>query len=119
LSGDGEGPASRHDAWRLERWTPAAETGRGPVVRLAATGADVYTDLLAISGDGRLAVLGSHKEPLVVRRAPGYEAQKLAAGASMAAAVSADGLRIVSGHQDGSLRLWDAASGRLLATAGL
>jgi WD40 repeat protein len=117
MNTDDDGPTRTSPAWRLERWTPAEEAGRGALVRLAATDADVYTQLLAISGDGRLAVLGSHKEPLVVRRAPRYDAQQLAAGASMAAAVSADGRRIVSGHQDGSLRLWDASSGRLLATA--
>jgi hypothetical protein len=118
MSADADGPTRPPPpAWRLERWKPAADTGRGPVVRLAATDADAYTQLLAISGDGRLAVLGSHKEPLVVRRAPRYDAQQLAAGVSVAAAVSADGSRIVSGHWDGSLRLWDASTGRLLATA--
>jgi hypothetical protein len=119
MSADGDGPAQTSPGWRLERWTPAADTGRGSVARLATLDADAYTRLLAISGDASLAVLGSHSEPLVIRRAPGYEPQQLPAGASTAAAVSADGSRIVSGHQDGSLRLWDAASGRLLATAGL
>jgi len=104
--------------WRLERWTPGKAGDPGQLTRLAATNTAAFTKVLAISGDGSLAVLGSWREPLVVRRAPRYEAQPLAAEAATAAAVSSDGQRIASGHLDGTLRLWDARTGRLIATAG-
>lgn len=107
-----------HKGWRLERWVPHTYDDPGPVVRLAAVDDDlVFMRLLAVSRDGRLAVLGVHEQPLVLRRAPQYDAQPLAARSATAAAVSRDGARVVSGHADGSLRLWDAPTGRLLATA--
>jgi len=104
--------------WRFEHWTPGKPGEAGRIERLAATDATTNTRLLAISGDGTLAVLGLWRESLVVRRAPRWEAELLAADGAAAAAVSTDGTRIASGHLDGSLRLWDAATGRLIATAG-
>jgi WD40 repeat protein len=108
-----------HEGWRLDRWTPSTAREPGPVVRLVSRGKTDYPRLLAVSRDGLLQVLGSGSEPLVIRRAPKYEPQQLAAAnLATAAAVSRDGKRIVSGHVDGSLRSWDAQTGRLLATAG-
>jgi hypothetical protein len=103
-----------HAGWRLERWVPSA----GSVTRLASADRD-WARLLAVSLDGRLLVLGGAGAPLTVRRAPGYQLERLEAGAATAtaAALSPDGQRLVTGHADGRLRLWDAPSGRLLATA--
>lgn len=57
----------------------------------------------------------------MVAVAPGYEAQPLTGGAmtvaATAAVISPDGGRIVAGHADGRLLLWDVRSGRPLATA--
>jgi hypothetical protein len=105
--------------WRLERWTPSKTNRPGRITRLASEDAGASTKLLAISGDGRLAVLGwGVREPLTIRRAPRYQAEPLASDTASAAAISTDGRRIASGHNDGSLRLWDARTGRLIATAG-
>ena len=103
--------------WRLERWTPGKTDTPGRLTRLASEDVDALTSLLAISRDGRVAVLGAGREPLVIRRAPRWEAERLAAEGATAAAVSIDGKRIATGHADGSLRLWDVATGRLIATA--
>jgi hypothetical protein len=74
-----------------------------------------------MSPDGHLLVLGDGGQLLTVRRAPRYEEERLAADATTAgataAALSPDGQRIVTGHADGGLRLWEARSARLLATA--
>jgi hypothetical protein len=101
--------------WRLDRWTPGMNGTSDLVVRLAATDADVSSQLLAASRDGSLLILA---DPLAIRRAPRFEAQELPVRGASAAAVSPDGKRIVSGHFDGTLRIWDAGTGRLLATAG-
>ena len=108
-----------HAGWRLERWVPGAapEGAPGSVTRLASADRD-WARLLAVSLDGGLLVLGGGGEPLTVRRAPRYQLERLDAGAATAtaAALSLDGRRLVTGHADGHLRLWDAPSGRLLAT---
>jgi WD40 repeat protein len=116
-----QGTEAQRD-WRLERWTPersrggAAPATHGTLVRLASTPGG-SARLLAASPDGNLLILG-HGEPLTVRRAPHYESERLASeGArATAATLSPDGERIVSGHSDGRLRMWDARTGRLLAT---
>jgi hypothetical protein len=105
--------------WRLERWTPGRAAGDpGIVARLAETDASSVERLLAASGDGTLLVLTSPRGALVARRAPRYAAETLSAETATAAAVSRDGARIVTGHADGSLRLWEGPTGRLIATAG-
>jgi hypothetical protein len=104
--------------WRLERWTPNIDhPDGGSVTRLAATAEDGLAEVLAVSRDGHLVVQGHPLEPVSLRRAPRWTPQRLGADAATAAAVSADGKRIVSGHPDGRLRLWDARTGNLLATA--
>ena len=100
--------------WRLERWTPMPRADSGPVARIAASHADANTRLLAVSPDGGVLVLA---DPLMVRRGPRYGVQELAASGTMAAAFSPDGKRFVSGHADGTLKIWDAGTGRLLATS--
>jgi len=104
--------------WRLERWSPDRANGSSVVARLAEKDVSSDEHLLAVSGDGTVIVLASGRGPLVVRRAPRYEAETLATETATSAAVSRDRARIVTGHADGSLRLWDARTGRLLVTAG-
>lgn len=70
--------------------------------------------LLAISPDGQLVVLAGAGEPLTLRRAPAWAAVALPASPATAAAFSPDGTRLVTGHADGSLRLWDAGTGSML-----
>jgi hypothetical protein len=63
-------------------------------------------------------VLADDGAALTVRRAPGYEPERLAGDgmtAATAAVLSPDGDRVVTGHADGRLRLWDVRSGRPLA----
>jgi hypothetical protein len=103
-----------HRGWRLERWAPIPPYG-GELVRLASTDHDARARLLAISPDGQLAVLVGEGEPLTLRRAPAWTAAALPAPPATAAAFSPDGTRLVTGHADGSLRLWDAGTGRMLA----
>ena len=103
-----------HHEWRLERWTPASPRG-GELVRLASTDHEAGARLLAISPDGQLAVLAGVGEPLTLRRAPARRAAALSAPLATAAAFSPEGTRFVTGHADGSLRLWDAGTGRMLA----
>jgi WD40 repeat protein len=103
-----------HHGWRFERWSPAPPRG-GELQRLASTDHDARTQLLAISPDGRLAILGGGGEAPTLRRAPSWAASPLAAPPATAAAFTAEGTRFVTGHADGSLRNWDAATGRLLS----
>jgi len=71
--------------------------------------------VLAASADGGLIVLGGSQHGLTVRRAPRYAPETLAVARANDAVVSADGARIVTGHTDGRLRLWDARSLALVA----
>lgn len=105
--------------WRLERWSrDPARSGRGRFTRLAESQQSLCVGVLAVSDDGGLVVLGGRRHALSVRRAPRYEPEPLAAAAAAAvAAVSADGARILSGHDDGILRLWDARTGALIASS--
>ena len=102
-----------HRGWRFERWAPTPPNG-GELVRLTSTDHDARARLLAISPDGQLAVLAGAGEPLTLRRAPAWAAVALPAPPATAAAFSPDGTRLVTGHADGSLRLWDAGTGRML-----
>jgi WD40 repeat protein len=114
--------------WRLERWTPEAGTGetspwrQGLITRLASTDSGDGR-LLAISPDGRLLVLADDGAAITVRRAPRYEPERFGGDAlkvgATAAALFPDGERLVTGHADGRLVLWDVRRGRPLATAGL
>jgi len=105
-----------HRGWRLERWTrDPGRPGEGKFERLAESPESLCAKVLAVSGDGRLIVLGGWQLALTVRRAPRYAPEPLAVPRATDAAVSADGARILTGHQDGRLRLWDARSLALVA----
>ena len=71
-----------------------------------------------VSSDGGLAVLGGEAVHPTVRRAPRYDAEPLGQNAvALAAALSPDGARILTGHADGRLRLWDARTLAITATS--
>lgn len=108
--------AQGHDEWRLERWVPdAGGKTSGRLERLAALPGKSADVILAASDDARVVVVrGDHGLPRV-RRAPDYEPVPLPAPPVSAAVFSSDDARFVTGHQDGVLRLWDAATGRLVA----
>ena len=105
--------------WRLERWTPGGSAKRaGRVDRLAQSPDTLCAKLLAVSAGGGLAVLGGEVVHASVRRAPRYDAEPLGQDAvALAAALSPDGARILTGHPDGRLRLWDARTLALIATS--
>jgi hypothetical protein len=103
-----------HRGWRLERWRTGEQRGWE---RLASVDGEEWTHVLAASADGRLVVLGGRRKPLTVRRAPGYAAERVDGWSANAAAVSPDGGRILTGHEDGRLMLWDAATLAPLASA--
>jgi len=105
-----------HHGWRLERWTrDPARPGEGKLARLAESPHSLCAKVLAASADGGLIVLGGSQHGLTVRRAPRYAPETLAVARANDAVVSADGARIVTGHTDGRLRLWDARSLALVA----
>jgi hypothetical protein len=107
-----------HRGWRLERWTPdPARPQEGRFSRLAESPDSLCTSVLAASSDGSLVVLGGRSHALTVRRAPRYAPEPLAVAQAVDAVVSADGTRILTGHVDGRLRLWDARSLALLSTS--
>jgi hypothetical protein len=107
-----------HHGWRLERWTPdPAHPGEGKLSRLAESPDSLCTEVLAVSGGGGLIVLGGSQHALTVRRAPRYAPEPMAIERAIDAVVSADGTRILTGHVDGHLRLWDARSLALLSTS--
>jgi hypothetical protein len=101
---------------RLERWTPdTSHATGGPVTRLLTAHGECWFGLLAASDDGRLVVMNGVDSSLLVRRAPKYVAEPLAADSATCAAVLGGGARIVTGHTDGHLRLWNAETLALLA----
>jgi hypothetical protein len=107
-----------HHGWRLERWTrDPARPGEGRFSRLAESPDSLCTKVLAASGDGGLIVLGGRGHVLTVRRAPRYAPEPLAVESAVDAVVSGDGTRILTGHVDGRLRLWDTLSLGLVAAS--
>jgi hypothetical protein len=109
--------------WRLERWTPDLDSADswlhgGTLNRLAVDGVHFRSRVLAASPDGKVLVLGGRGEPLVLRRGPGYEAEKLAEDSTnVVATVTDDGTRVLTGHDDGALCLWDVGTRRVIAAA--
>lgn len=108
-----------HRGWRLERWTyDPARPDEGRFSRLAESPESLCAKVLAASRDGGLIVLGGAQQALTVRRAPRYAPEPLTGERAVDAVMSADDTRILTGHTDGRLRLWDARSLALLATSG-
>jgi len=100
------------EEWRLDRWIPDAsgETD-GRLEHLAVSHEPIADRVVAASHDGRIVLTNPGLRPPILRHAPGYEGVPLLAPPVTAAAFSQDERRIVTGHGDGRLRLWDANSG--------
>ncbi len=101
-----------HSQSRLERWT--IESSEKPLERLAATEARVYWSILTVSHDQRTIVLGGLHQPLQLLRAPNYAPKQLAVGSANAATFSADDTQLLTGHEDGHMRLWIAKTLELI-----
>ena len=109
-----------HKEWRLERWLPGAAGPAGRLERLAVERQALFERVLGASGDGQVVVTADSRRvtPTVFRRAPSYAPQPLSAPPATAAAFTDDDMQLITGHSDGTLRLWDVRTGRLLATVG-
>jgi hypothetical protein len=110
-----------HKEWRLERWLPGAAGPAGKLERLAVERQALFERVLGASGDGQVVVTADRHRvtPTVFRRAPSYAPQPLPAPPATAAAFTDDDTQLITGHGDGTLRLWDVRTGRLLATVAL
>jgi len=97
-----------HSQSRLERWT--IEASEKPLERLASTEARVHWSILTVSHDNRKIVLGGLHQPLQLLRAPDYSPNALAVGSANAATFSDDDTRLLTGHEDGHMRLWISKS---------
>lgn len=79
---------------------------------------DLSIDFLARQAESRLVTAGQPFLDLMWRRGPSTAAliRTLGGSGSLAGAVAIteDGLRVLSGYEDGSLRIWDLATGQLL-----
>jgi hypothetical protein len=111
----------RKREWRVERWTPdlatTTEWASGTLTRLAVDATHFRSRVLAASPDGKVLVLGGWREPLVLRRNPGYGPETLAEDSTnVVASMSDDGARVLTGHEDGTLRLWDVGTRRVIAS---
>lgn len=103
-----------HRQWRLARWTPAL----GNRLDIIAAGLDrPAIAVLAVAAKAELFVLGNGEGAAEILRAPEFRPETLAANAATCAAISIDGTRIVTGHRDGKLRLWDARTLSLLGAS--
>jgi hypothetical protein len=101
---------------RLERWTPDfTSEARGTFVRLATERGRCSINVLAISDDGAICVTTEMATPIALRRAPRYEAEPLTSEAATSVVFLAGGTRVVTGHQDGRMQLWDVQTRALLA----
>jgi hypothetical protein len=107
-----------HNEWRLERWLPGPAGRAGRLERLAVERQALYERVLGASGDGQVIVTADSRQvtPTVLRRAPSYAPRPLPAPPATGAAFTDDDTQLVTGHGDGTLRLWDIGTGRLLAT---
>jgi WD40 repeat protein len=107
-----------HNEWRLDRWSPDT-TGKteGRVEHLAVSHEPIVDRVVAVSPDGRSVLTDPGLRPAVLRHAPGYEGIPLLAPPVTAAAFSDNGRLVVTGHGDGQLRLWEADSGRFVASS--
>jgi hypothetical protein len=101
---------------RLERWTPDLTSDtRGKFVRLATAYGRCSITVLATSDDGVIAVTSEMVTPVALRRAPRYEAEALTSEPATSIVFLAGGTRVVTGHRDGRMRLWDTQTRALLA----
>jgi len=107
----------QHKEWRLELWTRDGRQNTAYHTRVVAAHDNLDAQLLAAKHDGKLIVTGGRGRQLVVRRPPKYEAIALPAESANAAAFTDDETRFVTGHRDGTLRVWDAATLAAVATA--
>lgn len=101
-----------HSQSRVERWT--IESPKNSLERLAVTEARVYWSILTVSHDQRTIVLGGLRQPLQLLRAPNFSPKPLAAGSAIAATFSADDTQLITGHEDGHMRMWIAKTLELI-----
>jgi hypothetical protein len=106
--------------WRLERWTIDRVAGTllaGAFTRLAVDHNRQWSSVLATSPTADALVLGGPHEPLVLRRGPRYEPETLAEDAThVVAATSEDGKQLLTGHEDGTMLLWDIGTRQVIAS---
>ncbi len=82
---------------------------------------------VALSADGKLLAAGDHEETVTLwdmkgklsqRCSPPDRVRSINQGYGHTVALSPDNSRIVSGHGDAGIRLWDAATGKMIRRVG-
>ena len=97
-------------AWAIPSWKPVEDSGVfGPILSMSRDGARIVTRGLR-RDDPQLLILDTHsgKRIAMLRDHPG----------ALAAAFSLSGDKVATASGDGAMKMWDANSGRLLATVG-
>lgn len=115
FSPDGRRILSGSSDWTLKTWDVAT----GQLLRSDRGEGNIAS--VALSADGRRTLVGGGTMLELRDVATGTTLRTFGAKLSSVVAVtlSPDGSRIISGSNDNSLRLWDAATGRLLRTSSV
>jgi WD40 repeat protein len=117
FSSDGHWLATGTRAEGLELWDLRTDAG-SRVLKAAGDYFETMPGFVAFSADGRLVACGGHGKDIAVFNVASGVLQLELRGhehAATAAAFLPDG-RLVSGGEEGAIRMWDPVEGKLLAT---